>query len=396
MEAGSTYREFRYLDLSPGPLNPRKLFDRYKLDTLEESIRANKILVPLTVYRDKKSNKIYILDGERRWRCAEMIELGEVSTKIDIPKGHLKIPNSLKSILTYDDSTKILAHRSPIDESRRDELLGILDTKVWKSAIETLYQLSQQRPPKQVPIPVNIVDPPSPSANMLYMFHVHNLREQWELMPTALSLEILMKELNEEDESKLSELTNLSVAHVRRCKILLTFDKKYQNMMLDPDPQARIKANLFIEMSPVLDLYRDLGSRVSANNSRDELTDIFIYKYTEGKIPSVIHFRRILEAYDFMTGDPEREDRIDDFKNAAKNFVKDKDTTIKSLFEPLIVEDKKSSDALQLCNDFLSQLKRLKIEHSVQTKSKQKALLVSLDAVERTVKSLKDSLSGTD
>src|SRR5205823_8724683 len=121
--------------------------------------------------------------------------------------------------------------------------------------IDALRRLSKKRPPERVRIPVNIVDPPSPAANMLYMFHVHNLREQWELMPTALSLRILMDELNVTDDAKLAELTELSESNVKRCKILLSFPTRYQQMMLEPDPRRRLKANLFIEMHPVLHLY---------------------------------------------------------------------------------------------------------------------------------------------
>src|SRR2546422_5692341 len=37
-----------------------------------------------------------------------------------------------------------------------------------------------------IKLPANIVDPPTKVAGLLYMFSIHNLREQWELMPTAL------------------------------------------------------------------------------------------------------------------------------------------------------------------------------------------------------------------
>lgn len=41
-------------------------------------------------------------------------------------------------------------------------------------------------------IPANIVEPPTKIAGLLYMFSIHNFREQWELMPTALSLQTVM------------------------------------------------------------------------------------------------------------------------------------------------------------------------------------------------------------
>jgi len=64
-------------ELSPNPYNPRMVFDPDELEELKKSIRKVGILVPLTVYLNKKNHpptKYILLDGERRWRCAK--ELG--------------------------------------------------------------------------------------------------------------------------------------------------------------------------------------------------------------------------------------------------------------------------------------------------------------------------------
>jgi ParB/RepB/Spo0J family partition protein len=54
--------------LDRNPDNPRLIFREEEMQALQDSIRAQGILVPLTVYSD---GKIYrLLDGERRWRSA--------------------------------------------------------------------------------------------------------------------------------------------------------------------------------------------------------------------------------------------------------------------------------------------------------------------------------------
>jgi ParB family transcriptional regulator, chromosome partitioning protein len=58
------------------PENPRLIFHQDELDALQDSIRQQGILVPLTVYRDR--GEIYLLDGERRWRCALKLGLSTV------------------------------------------------------------------------------------------------------------------------------------------------------------------------------------------------------------------------------------------------------------------------------------------------------------------------------
>jgi len=101
-------------------------------------------------------------------------------------------------------------------------------------------------------IPVNEVAEPTLVQNIVTMFQIHKLREDWELMPTALKLEVLMTELKENNEKKLASLTGLDQAVVVRCKKLLSYPKRYQDLMLDPDPSKRVKADFFIELHPVV------------------------------------------------------------------------------------------------------------------------------------------------
>lgn len=98
--------------------------------------------MPLTVYQAKGQTKYSILDGERRYRC---------------------VAELTKS-----------GHRG-----------------------------ADGRPLR---LPANIVEPPTKIAGLLYMFSIHNFREGWELMPTALSLKIVIDELGEEDSQALQKL----------------------------------------------------------------------------------------------------------------------------------------------------------------------------------------------
>ncbi|MCD9029092.1 ParB/RepB/Spo0J family partition protein [Luteimonas sp. BDR2-5] len=77
--------------IEPNPENPRLIFHQDELDALQESIRQQGILVPLTVYRDESIYKI--LDGERRWRCATKLGLPKVPVVVQ-PK-----PDRLTNIM---------------------------------------------------------------------------------------------------------------------------------------------------------------------------------------------------------------------------------------------------------------------------------------------------------
>ncbi len=165
-------------DLIPNPHNPRHLFDKEPMGVLKESIKRMGILVPLTVYFDERKQCYVILDGQRRWTCAQAIGL---------PK-----------------------------------------------------------------VPVNQVAEPSLVQNIVTMFQIHKLREDWELMPTALKVELLMDELQDKNDARLGEVTGLDEAVIVRCKKLLSYSKAFQDLMLDPDPDKRMKADFFIELYAVI------------------------------------------------------------------------------------------------------------------------------------------------
>ncbi len=72
-------------DISANPFNPRLIFDVDDLNELKKSISKVGILVPVTVYRNSKSHPktpYILLDGERRWRCAQELNLQTVPANV--------------------------------------------------------------------------------------------------------------------------------------------------------------------------------------------------------------------------------------------------------------------------------------------------------------------------
>lgn len=200
--------------LRANPHNPRMLFDRDDLHVLEQSIKRVGILVPLTVYQETVTGHYIILDGQRRWICAQ----------------NLSLPT----------------------------------------------------------IPVNQVAEPTLVQNIVTMFQIHKLRKDWELMPTALKLEVLMRALGERKEKRLAELTGLDEAVVVRCKKLLSYNKSYQDMMLDANPASRLKADFFIELYAVRN---DRTVNKFAWFSKDEFTNAMLQKMAKRGMKSVTDFR---------------------------------------------------------------------------------------------------------
>jgi ParB/RepB/Spo0J family partition protein len=237
-------------------------------------------------------------------------------------------------------------------------------------------------------IPANVVDPPTKIAGLLYMFSIHNFREAWELMPTALSLGLVMKDLGEEDTDKLAHLTGLSAPQIERCKKLLEIPERYQKLSLDPDPQTRVPANFWIESAPVLDLTKRLTPTMYARLGKWGVQDKLVEKYKAKRIKSVIHFRRIMEADEIVEGDNEKRK----LAKRLEEYVTNVDLETRRAFDEFVVDNRRISTAISACDEFISKLERAKLAFVVDRDELRRAL----EKVTKYIDALLDRLKGTD
>jgi len=324
---GGTLRHLSADEIKPSTNNPRLLFDPVQLDELKKNIGEHGVLVPITVYQPKGQAKFSILDGERRYRCV-----------VDLTReGHFG----------------------------KDH--------------------------KPLKLPANVVEPPSKIAGLLYMFSIHNYREGWELMPTALSLKIVMEELGEQDNKALNKLTGLSEPQIERCKKLLTFPERFQEMSLDPNPATRVPSNFWIEASPVIDLATSEVPTIK-KLGRDRATDKLVEKYRARKIKSVIHFRRIMESYELNEDEPNA--RASVLRRVEEFFLKPALET-RDAFDEFVIAKKRVQTALSACDDFLNQLRKLKLTFTVDGDERQH-LRQALEEVRAYCESLEQALRGSD
>jgi ParB family transcriptional regulator, chromosome partitioning protein len=312
--------------LKPNPNNPRRLFDPAPLKDLKESIKTHGILVPLTVYKLTAQNKYAILDGERRYRCC--LELAEEGIAVSIP--------------------------------------------------------------------ANVVEPPDQVASLVYMFNIHAFREQWELMPTALSLKQLAERLGHSDLNKLQshfdelhELTGLSYAQLERCRRILSFPDIFQKLSLEVDPAKRIPSNFWIELYPVIELVNTYTPDLMKGLGRDGITARMVEKYRARKIRSVVHFRRVSEAFD-VAEDPAD---IEEVADRLREFILDIDLETRAAFDSLIRDSRRFQTALAAAERFLKDVTKAKVDNTLEGKDE---LIAKLTEVLVFINNLLDKLSGED
>lgn len=245
---------------------------------------------------------------------------------------------------------------------------------------------------RDLDLPANVVEPPTKIAGLLYMFNIHNFREAWELMPTALGLKIVIEELEEDDTKALAKLTGLSEMQVDRCKKLLLFPERFQLMSLDPDPRTRIPSNFWIEALPVLDLTEQELPRLAKELGREKLTDHLVNKYRARRIKSVIHFRRIMESYETSEGDTALRAAI---LRRLEQFILDPNLETRAAFDEFVVDKRRARNAVSVCESFLSSLQKLKLTYTTDDSDRQ-LLREALKQVEEYCKHLSRALEGRD
>jgi ParB family chromosome partitioning protein len=139
-------------------------------------------------------------------------------------------------------------------------------------------------------VPCNLIPEPSREENLLQMFNIHATRKEWELVPTALKLEVLIRLMGDKSNTELARLTSMTAIRVSECKKILSFPKKYLDYALVSDPGRRITGDFFSQLHRFLEgleKYPELKKEFS----RDKVTEIMIQKYKEGSFPAILDFR---------------------------------------------------------------------------------------------------------
>jgi len=195
----------------------------------------------------------------------------------------------------------------------------------WQCALE----LKEEGEEKVQKIPVNLIKEPTTIANILTMFNIHNVREQWELTPTALKLEVIMRMVKTKDDKELARLTGLTAWNVRRCKSLLTFDKKYLDMTLILDDAEKVKGDFFVELYPVLSLIEKNTPEIVKDYPKNRVIDAMLEKNRRGKIVAVTDFRYLTKMIRSIKKGASRSKIVE----MIRRVIDDRDLSLKEAFE---------------------------------------------------------------
>lgn len=149
-------------------------------------------------------------------------------------------------------------------------------------------------------IPALVQPKPSELTNLLLMFNIHALREQWDYFTIANKLPNVIALYEEENkttpnEIELSAITGLTRGQIRRCRYLLDMPKRYRHMLAIelalPKQQQKLSEDLFIEMERSLKTVQNYVPDAvdNLNSARDAL----IGKFRREVIGNITDFRML-------------------------------------------------------------------------------------------------------
>ena len=149
-------------------------------------------------------------------------------------------------------------------------------------------------------VPALVQDKPSELENLLLMYNIHALREQWDYYTIASKLKRVIELFEVEigrtpNEVDLSKETGLTRGQIRRCHLLLELPLKFQDMLLEelslPKSQQKLSEDLFIEMERAL---KTVTNRLPEFKDRlDSIRDTLVEKFRTGTITAVTDFRQL-------------------------------------------------------------------------------------------------------
>jgi len=106
-----------------------------------------------------------------------------------------------------------------------------------------------------------------------------------------------------------------------------------------------------------------------------------------GRIKSVIHFRRIMEAYQISEGKV-REAVV----QRLTQYILEKELETRKAFDEFVVDNRRILGAIGACEEFVRQLDRLKIDFTLDRNE----IKTALEMVRGYVQKLLDKLEGSD
>jgi ParB/RepB/Spo0J family partition protein len=194
-----------------------------------------------------------------------------------------------KELETLQSSIADLGIQVPINVFRRKGRYILIDgERRWRCAVKLNLRT----------VPALVQDEPTRLTNVLLMFNIHALREQWDLLTIAVKLPEVLRLLEKDlkhypTEAEIVRKTGLTRSVIRRCKLLIDLPEMYRESLLEelakPKSQQKLTEDFFIEMERALKTVE--RTMPEAFDDKNETRDVLIAKYRNETIKDLVDLR---------------------------------------------------------------------------------------------------------
>jgi ParB family chromosome partitioning protein len=226
----------------------------------------------------------------------------------------------LESIRTYGVQVPISVYR---DKGKYVLLDG---ERRWRSALKLNLKT----------IPALVQEKPDRLTNILLMFNIHAMREQWDLLTIALKLRDVIELLRQRrgrppTEREIAKSTGLTQGVIRRCRLLIALPQRYKDMILSelekPKRLQVFSEDFFIEMERSLKTVERAVPGIIDN--KDRVRRVLIRKFKSQVIPNRVHFRQMAKiASAYRTGAEKSKSRT-----ALERLFQENDYSIRKAYD---------------------------------------------------------------
>ena len=197
---------------------------------------------------------------------------------------------------------------------------------------------------------------PDPEKNIIEMFNIHKVREDWEDMPTARALQQVIERTGKTELTELRELTGLSREQIVRYRLLLDLPKDYQDMV----ESGEVTMNFFVELDRnVIRPLQRQRTELALRFDRDTLLAAFVAKRRANRIPDITDFRKVKPIIERARADAGASDRPSELDQTLASLFEDPEVTIDEVYDSSVAFGVEVDKVGDLATQIVSQVARL-------------------------------------
>lgn len=305
----------------------------------------------------------------------EHISPKQIGKNPENPRKHFKetqLDELAESIDTNGVLVPVVVYRDPNDDKRYVLVDG---ERRWRCAMRLGLD----------DIPAIVVEKPSPKDNILSMFNIHMVREEWDDIPTTDALAKVIERTGEKDPDKLAQMTGVSPEQVRRYLLAMELPAPYKNYV----DENKLPLNFFVELDR--NVIRPLAEHRPALFQKfglDKIREAFVQKKLNNVIRDVILLRQVRPIINIAAkeaGSPEGDSDLDE---VISDLITKPDQTIEDAYEESVGIVVEADKFARQCELLVLRLDRL--EQKAQSAADRKLLV---DATQALIKQLDERLA---